>query len=116
MKSGWSVFLEPESQQSIAQWFFPCFEVSPGSSPTNRNLQISLASAKSAPAGRSFSCNRTRYLKQSLASVVRPRSYAVCLFIALIGASFTGPVHTSDYTLTFPNYILINGPDSPVDA
>jgi formylglycine-generating enzyme required for sulfatase activity len=33
----------------------------------------------------------------------------------LIGASLNGHAHASDYTLIFPNYIQINGPDSPAD-
>lgn len=86
------------------------------SSPMNINPQISLPSAKSAPANRHFSYPKTRCMKRSLAAVVRSSSYAVCLFIAFIGAAITSRLNAAGYTLTFPNWIQINGPDSPADT
>jgi gamma-glutamyl hercynylcysteine S-oxide synthase len=39
-----------------------------------------------------------------------------CLAIALIGVSCPGHVEAAGYTLVFPNYIQINGPDTPSDS
>ena len=36
--------------------------------------------------------------------------------MALVGAAFTGHLNAAGYILTFPDYIQINGPDSPANA
>jgi iron(II)-dependent oxidoreductase len=82
----------------------------------NISTQVRPSSSKPAAVRRSFRSTKTRYLDQSLPSITRQRFWALCLSAALIGASFTGHVHASDYILTFPNYIQINGPDSPASA
>jgi hypothetical protein len=39
-----------------------------------------------------------------------------CLAIALIGVSCPGHADAAGYTLVFPDYIQINGPDTPSDT
>lgn len=80
------------------------------------DTQSWLSSSKPAAVRRTFRSTKTRYLDQSLPSITRQKFYALCISVALIGVSFTGHVHASDYTLTFPDYIQINGPVSPADA
>jgi hypothetical protein len=98
--------------QSIAQWF-----AQPSLFPAmNTHTQLRLSCSTLAAARANLYRIKLRYWDQSLPSVMRQRFHALCVSVALIGASFTGHVHASAYTLTFPNWIQINGPDTPADA
>src|SRR5258708_11501948 len=82
----------------------------------NINPHLSFPAAKSPPADRSFAYANTRYMKRSFAALLRSSAYAVCLLIAFISAAITSRLNAAGYTLTFPNWIQINGPDTPADA
>ena len=82
----------------------------------NINPHISLPSPKSPPADTSFSSPKTGFMKRSLPAVLRSNAYAVCLLIALVSAAITSHLNAAGYTLTFPDYIQINGPDTPADT
>jgi hypothetical protein len=85
--------------------------------PMNINPpHISFVSAKSPPADRIVSYPKIRYMKRSLAGLLRSSSCAVCLLVAFINAAITGRLNAAGYTLKFPNWIQITGPDTPADA
>ena len=75
----------------------------------------SFPAAQSLPANRSFAY-KTHWTQRSFAALLRSSSYTVGLLIAVISIASTGRLSAAGYTLTFPDYIQINGPDTPARA
>jgi iron(II)-dependent oxidoreductase len=82
----------------------------------NINPHVSFPAVKSPPADRSFAYARTRYMKRSLAALLQSSCYAVGLLIAVMSIVSTSRLNAAGYTLTFPNWIQISGPDTPANA